>query len=321
MSKTLLSLLLAALPLCVSAEIDRAAFVALAASVLRVEAPRPAGGFSLGSGVAVADDTVVTNCHVTRDAARVNVIRDGIRWPAQAQVSDVARDLCLLRVPGLAARPVTVGRAAVLQIGQPVTALGYTGGLGLQNSAGEVLELHHHDGGRVIQSSNWFSSGASGGGLFDDDGRLVGILTFRLRGGEAHYFAAPSEWVLQMVDAARQGGLVPMAPLDPQRQPYWQLAAAQQPRFLQAASLLRDDRWRELEHMADEWSRAEPDDGEAWFLLGEARQMLGQTREARQALACALQLEPARAAARQRLADMAGSDDPAVGPPCRRRPA
>lgn len=310
--KALLSLLLAGLPLVGHAVMDRAAFVGLASSVVRIEAPRPAGGFSLGSGVAVGRDTVVTNCHVTRDARQVNVIRDGVRWPARAQASDIARDLCLLQVPGLAAPVVAIGKADDLHFGQPVNALGYTGGLGLQNSAGEVLELHHHDGGRVIQTSNWFTSGASGGGLFDDDGRLVGILTFRLRGGEAHYFAAPAEWVRQLLD---HGDLVPVTPLDPLRQPYWQLDARLQPRFLRAAVLLRDDRWRELEGLAADWVRAEPRDGEPWFLLGEALQMLGRTPEARGALECSLRLEPARPAARRRLAEMAATVATA-GPPC-----
>ena len=54
----------------VLAALDQAAYVSLAASVLRVEAPRQRGGFALGSAVALAPDKVVTNCHVTRDALR-----------------------------------------------------------------------------------------------------------------------------------------------------------------------------------------------------------------------------------------------------------
>lgn len=266
------------------AALDQAAYVSLAASVLRVEAPRQRGGYSLGSAVAIEPDKVVTNCHVTREATDVHILRGGLRYPARWQASDIGRDLCLLDVPGLGARPVALGKAAALSVGQAVTALGYTGGVGIQNSTGQVVQLHRHDGGRVIQSSNFFNSGASGGGLFDDDGRLVGILTFRLRGGEAHYFAAPVEWVAQMLSDTQRGSFRKVMPLDSQQLPYWQAAAASQPRFLQAAVLVRNDRWPELEALARDWLHAEPDDAEPWQLLATALARQGRADEAGAAL-------------------------------------
>jgi len=286
------------------AALDQADYVSIAASVLRVEAPRQRGGFALGSAVAVAPDKVVTNCHVTRDALAVHILRGGLRYPAASQSSDVGRDLCLLEVPGLDAKPVTLGRAAELAIGQPVTALGYTGGVGIQNSSGEVVQLHRHDGSRVIQTNNFFNSGASGGGLFDDEGRLVGILTFRLRGGESHYFAAPVEWVLQMMKDSARGNFRQVMPLDTRQLPYWQAGASQQPRFLQAAALAGSRRWADLERLARDWASIEPEDGEPWYLLGLALDRQGRAVDARLALECSLQLEPTSQATRQQLADI-----------------
>jgi hypothetical protein len=46
-----------------------------------------------------------------------------------------------------------------------------------------------------LQGSAPFTSGASGGGLFDADKRLVGILMFRMRGAGAQYFSEYREAV------------------------------------------------------------------------------------------------------------------------------
>jgi serine protease Do len=292
----LMAALLAMQALPCRAALERAEIVRLAASVLRIEVPRERGAVSLGSAVAVGHERVVTNCHVTRDGHAIHVLRGGVRWPAQALRSDFARDLCLLAVPGLQAPVVPLGHASGLAIGQRVAALGYTGGAGLQSSAGQVLELHRHDGGHVIQSNNRFSSGASGGGLFDEQARLVGILTFRLRGGDAHYFAAPVEWVRQMLELG--AGLPEQgAPT----LPYWQAAPSQQPLFLQAATLQRDDRWNDLATLTRQWLRQTSGDAEPWHLLGLALAQLNRPQAVRAALECSLHLAPSHITVRSHL--------------------
>ncbi len=226
-----------ALALPLRAEVKRAELVQAATSVLKVEVLRQQGGYALGSGVFLGDGLVVTNCHVTRDGVGVQVLRGGTRWRAQSQARDAEHDLCVLRVPGLDAAGVVLGSAAALKTGQSVTALGYTGGLGIQSSAGRVLVLHGYDGSHVIQSDNGFSSGASGGALFDDHLRLVGVLTFRLRGGAAHYFAAPVEWLRPLIEGQFEFHAV--APDRSGIVPYWQREPALQPQFLQATALER----------------------------------------------------------------------------------
>jgi serine protease Do len=297
MKSLLLLLVFALLPPAANAALERAELIGVSASVLRVEAPRASGGYSIGSGVAVGNNQVITNCHVTRDAKAIHVLRGGVRWTATSQAVHAERDLCLLTVPGLLAPVARLGGVGSLAIGQRVSALGFTGGMGIQSSDGEVVELHRHDGGQVIQSSNWFSSGASGGGLFDEQGRLVGILTFRLRGGETHYYAAPVEWVLQLVEAARGSTL--KAPV--QALPYWQVPTDAQPRFLRAALLRHEARWSDLAMLAREWLQTVADDAEPWHLLGMALARLDRPAEALTALECSLHLAPSHAAVRSSL--------------------
>ena len=302
--------------------LDRAAAVQLAGSVLRIEAQRASGGLSLGSGVMVGRDLVVTNCHVTRDATRLHVVRGGVRWLVAAQQADIDRDLCLLQAPGVQSTVVALATASPLQMGQAVTALGYTGGVDLQHSFGAVVDLHRWHDGVVVQTSNGFNSGASGGGLFNADGQLVGVLTFRLRGGEHHYFAAPASWVRRLVDAAGNGGLQPVAPLDTTRLPYWQVQGVLQPRFLQANVLVGARRWGDLAGLARGWLQDDVFDGEPWYLLGLALSELQQQAEAGPALDCALRLQPLRQAARTRRDALAAAalnpsaaNPPAAGPP------
>jgi tetratricopeptide (TPR) repeat protein len=197
----------------------------------------------------------------------------------------------MLKVPGLQAEHgVALGQAVGLKTGQSVTAVGYTGGLGIQSSSGSVIGLHRYEGAPVIQSDNWFSSGASGGALFDDQLRLVGVLTFRLRGGSAHYFAAPAEWLRPMLD-----GSVPfqvVAPGDARTLAYWQKPAEQQPLFLRAAALERDLRWSELATLSTRWSQDDAADAAPWSALALALENLGRLPDAQRALQRSLAIEP-----------------------------
>ena len=52
----------------------------------------------------------------------------------------------------------------------------------------------------LIQTSAAISGGSSGGGLFDDQGRLIGLTTIGSVSGDAQNlnFAIPSEWVREL---------------------------------------------------------------------------------------------------------------------------
>lgn len=267
--------LLALLSMPASADDSTAVYQRARPSLVQIVSVGDNGRLYLGSGVALPDGNVVTNCHVTQRAKRVQLFWGGNGPSATLEAPDVAHDLCTLRFPELTRQPATLGASNKLKIGDRVYAVGFNAGNGLSYQEGEVAQLYEHDGAMVIRTTAAFTHGASGGGLFDQDGRLVGILTFfRVAKDETAYFAVPVEWIKPLdADAG-----VAIAPLD--GIPFWANEMARQPTFLQAGALEADGRWQELAALAREWTQASPDNGQAWMALGKASLYIGQRREA-----------------------------------------
>jgi len=272
-----LSLLLLLAPAASTAQpFDFALFWRLAPSVFKIEAHNGEGAVSVGSGVLVDENVVATNCHVTRRAGSVQVLKHGMRWEADAQASDLEHDLCLLRVPGVRGKVAHISDARP-RVGQRVVAVGYVGGTAPRISGGEVRALYEYDGGRVIQSTAWFNSGASGGGLFDADGNLIGIIAFRHRGGDAYHFALPVEWIYRRsLDLKQAHAVTPLG----QDLAFWERAGERQPYFLQAAALEAKRDWWALRTLAQTWTAADSDKCESWLALGLAHERLGDPQEA-----------------------------------------
>ena len=281
----------AALPATVTAQaLDRAHFIRLAASVVKVEVHNRNGSYSLGTAVAIAPDRVVTNCHVTRDARQITLVKGALRWAATAQSADLEHDLCLLEAPRLKATPVRLGSARDLRIGQRVGAMGFTGGIEMAFRDGLVGALHRLDGSKVIQSTTAFTSGASGGALFDHEGQLVGILTFRLPGPQGYYFSAPVDWVAARITSGE--GFVGIGPLGATRS-FWQRPPPDLPYFMRAARLEAGAQWSELLNLADAWAVAEDDSPEPWIARGKAYLRLDRREAAVEAFSHATVVEPA----------------------------
>jgi hypothetical protein len=166
-----------------------------------------------------------------------------------------------------------------------VYAVGFNAGRGLSYQSGEVAELFDHDGGMVIRTTAPFTHGASGGGLFDSEGRLVGILTFfRVSKDQTDYFAVPVEW-LESLETASAREIGPLEGV-----PFWADDIQHQPTFLQAGALEADGRWDELATVARQWTETNPGDAQAWVALGKATSKLGDRAAAASAFRRAAEL-------------------------------
>ena len=156
----------------------------------------------LGSGVVVAADTLVTNCHVLAKAKRVAVKKEKISIDAKLEMWDPQRDVCQIKAPNLGAPAVQLGEAGKLLVGQNVYAVGNPKGLDLTMSAGLLSSIRRNTKEQIIllQTSAAISGGSSGGGLFDDQGVLIGLTTIGSVSGDAQNlnFAVPVDWVTEL---------------------------------------------------------------------------------------------------------------------------
>lgn len=241
--------------------------------VLKIEVTRVDGARELGSGVTIGPQRVITNCHVVRNASTIRVSRGGASWAATMDAGDEYRDLCFLRVPGYPGEVPRIAEPEDARVGLPVFAVGYPGG-DFAVSEGGIKGLFTCvcDGGRVIQTSARFAPGASGGGLFDGAGRLLGVLTYKSASGGNYHFAVPIGWMKQLSN-------IPPQTISG-KHTFWESATRDSGYFLVACDLGAKKNWRGLLDLSRDWTRLEPDNPQAWMAWGRANLNLGNTGEA-----------------------------------------
>ena len=165
-----------------------------------------------GSGVILSDGEVVTNCHVIKGASQIEVLIGDEVHPATLRYSDWDRDICSLSVKGLSGQATVIGSSKTLKVGAKVYAVSAPYGLELTLSDGIVSSLREIEGGNYIQTTAAISSGSSGGGLFDENGALVGLMTFIYTKGQNLNFASPVEWVEELPKRSAKADEVVLAP-------------------------------------------------------------------------------------------------------------
>ncbi len=189
--------------------------------------PSPFGGPPVPHGHAVEargsgfiidpDGVIVTNNHVVKDAKSVSVtLDDGTELPARIVGRDERTDLAVLRVDAGHKLPyVQLGDSRDVKVGEWVVAMGNPFGLGGTVTAG-IVSARGRDIGSgpyddFLQIDAPINRGNSGGPLFTQDGRVVGVNTAILSpsGGSIGIgFAIPSDMVKTVVAQLEASGHV-----------------------------------------------------------------------------------------------------------------
>jgi serine protease Do len=171
-----------------------------------------------GSGFIIdANGTIVTNNHVVNGAKSVEVtLSDGTNLTAKIVGRDPRTDIAVLKVDAGHKLPfIQLGNSKDVEPGDWVVAMGNPFGLGGSVTAGIVSALGRDIGDgpydQFIQVDAPINKGNSGGPLFTQDGKVVGMNTAILSpsGGSVGIgFAIPSNMIKTVVAQLEQSGHV-----------------------------------------------------------------------------------------------------------------
>lgn len=232
-----------------------------------------AASSSSASGVVIRPQQVMTSCSLVVGRSRLEVSADGRRLPATLLVVDEEKGLCLLAVADLTARPVERGSSHGLAMQESIWAVGLPEGT-VAVEPGVVIQLR---GGKppLIETTLTGTPQTVGRGLFDQEGRCIGIATLFQEGGQTMHFSAPVEWLDSLQAGEDKGGI--------NGKIHW----------LKRAALLEDaSNWEQLRDLSRQWSASFPEDAVAWHTLGYACILLKDPQEALTAFQQTIRINP-----------------------------
>jgi S1-C subfamily serine protease len=208
---------------------DIALFRIISPSVVLISTPN-----GTGSGSVISDGLILTNWHVIDGVPFVGVLYKPDVTSAKAGLSivtaqvikvDQLRDLALLKPNSIpsSTKPIELGDIKELQVGADVHAVGHPNGQNWSYTTGIISQIRdnytwfydskieHH--ANVIQTQTPINPGNSGGPLLSDDGRLIGVNSFKSQGEGLNYAVSVTE-VRRFLTAPKQQLSAPTRPTE-----------------------------------------------------------------------------------------------------------
>ena len=256
-------------------------------SIVKVISIEKSGGLGHGSGVVISKNHVVTNCHVITNNNGVSISVWGEAFAPVAMQADWKHDLCILRFEWANIKPVQLGDSETLQYEQPIISISMPGDSPAPYiELSKIKALYPMDGSQVIRTAAAFSIGASGSPVFDYEGKLIGISTFKSPGHGAYFYNMPVKWLKELlltpeISIKQAGGAA-----------FWDAPEEARPFFMRIVLPFQNKRWADVKLVAQEWLAKEPTSAEANYYAGMAAENLGDASTANQYFQQALKLRP-----------------------------
>lgn len=171
-----------------------------------------------GSGVIISEDGyIVTNTHVVQNTNNIMVrLFNNKEYKATIVGEDVASDLTVIKIDVEGLTPAKFGLSddlivgqTVIAIGNPLGELGGTVTSGIISAKDRELTINSQSM-TLLQFSAAVNPGNSGGGLFNLNGELVGVVNAKTSGSEVEGlgFAIPSTYALDIITQLVETGKV-----------------------------------------------------------------------------------------------------------------
>ena len=174
-----------------------------------------------GSGVVISSDGYILTCaHVVSGASNITVTIGDTDYPATVVGEDDTSDVAVLKIDATDLTPATVGNSDSLAVGESVLAVGNPlGELGGTVTSGIVSALNRSvtiqgtsstNTMSLIQMDASVSPGNSGGGLFNMNGELVGVVNAKSSDSDAEGlgFAIPINDAMKVAQDLLENGYV-----------------------------------------------------------------------------------------------------------------
>ena len=174
-----------------------------------------------GSGVIISSDGYILTCaHVVDGASTITVTIGDTDYTATLVGEDTTSDIAVIKIDADGLTPATVGNSDSLKVGQSVMAVGNPlGELGGTVTGGMISALNRSvtiqgsssvNTMSLIQMDASVSPGNSGGGLFNMNGELVGIVNAKSSSSDAEGlgFAIPINDAIKVAQELLENGYV-----------------------------------------------------------------------------------------------------------------
>ena len=174
-----------------------------------------------GSGVIISSDGYILTCaHVVDGASTITVTIGDKDYTATLVSEDTTSDIAVIKIDADGLTPATVGNSDSLKVGQSVMAVGNPlGELGGTVTGGMISALNRSvtiqgsssvNTMSLIQMDASVSPGNSGGGLFNMNGELVGIVNAKSSSSDAEGlgFAIPINDAIKVAQELLENGYV-----------------------------------------------------------------------------------------------------------------